>query len=79
MIIYCLISIFELSQLKVEETFKFGEFFKQWVLLPLHMFQQQHNTLGPSARPLLRCTPNNVFLAHCPRFCDLCSVRYYLT
>lgn len=57
MIIYCLISIFELSQLKVEETFKFGEFFKQWVLLPLHMFQQQHNTLGPSARPLLRCTP----------------------
>lgn len=28
MIIYCLISIFELSQLKVEETFKFGEFFK---------------------------------------------------
>lgn len=36
MIIYCLISIFELSQ----ETFKFGEFFKQWVLLPLHMFQQ---------------------------------------
>lgn len=83
MIIYCLISIFELSQLKVEETFKFGEFFKQWVLLPLHMFQQQHNTLGPSARPLLRCMhtvpPNNVFLAHCPRFCDLCSVRYYLT
>lgn len=33
MIIYCLISIFELSQLKVEETFKFGEFFKQWVFV----------------------------------------------
>lgn len=26
-------SIFELSQLKVEETFKFGEFFKQWVFV----------------------------------------------
>lgn len=33
MIIYCLISIFELYQLKVEETFKFGEFFKQWVFV----------------------------------------------
>lgn len=33
MIIYCLISIFELSQLKIEETFKYGEFFKQWVFV----------------------------------------------
>lgn len=75
MIIYCFISIFELSQLKVEETFKFGEFFKQCVFV-----SAATQYIGSQRQASIALyPPNNVFLAHCPRFCDLCSVRYYLT
>lgn len=57
MIIYCLISIFELSQLKVEETFKFGEFFKQWVLLPLHYVSAATQYIGSQRQASIALYP----------------------